>query len=72
MFTFIETAATTILLLLVMIFVLHLIRGDAGDWFVSKFRIGEGFGKVKDTLPKPTTGTDTSTTQPPIPIGENG
>lgn len=64
MFTFIETAATAILLLIVMIFVLHMIRGDAGEWFVSKFRIGDSFEKITGSPSTPNIPT-TGTTQPP-------
>lgn len=49
MFSIIETVATTILLLLLMIFVIHLLRGDALEWLVSKFQVGglsEGVGRI--------------------------
>lgn len=39
MFSIIETIATVVLLLLLMMFVLHLIRGDAADWLTSKFQV---------------------------------
>jgi len=41
MFRIIESFATAILLLLVMMFVLHLIQGDAWEWLTSKFRVSD-------------------------------
>jgi hypothetical protein len=39
MFSIIETIATVVLLLLLMMFILHVIRGDAVDWLTSKFQV---------------------------------
>lgn len=41
MFSIIETLATAILLILVMIFILHLLSGDAGEWLASKFSVAD-------------------------------
>lgn len=54
MFSIIETIATAILLILLMIFVLHLIRGDAGEWLTSKFRIASGDTDESQPSPVPT------------------
>lgn len=42
MFSIIETVATAILLLLIMMLVLHLIYGDAGEWILNKFKVDNG------------------------------
>lgn len=53
-----ETFATSILLILLAVFVLHLIRGDAMGWVTSKFSVFEpqlGTGNSSSdhrTLPK--------------------
>ncbi len=59
MFSIIETIATAILLIILMILIIHLIRGDAGEWLLSKFQI-EGLAKVVDSIPKPAGSTTTS------------
>lgn len=52
MYRIIETFATVILLLLIMMFILHVIRGDAADWLISKFRVdGEDIKLPPSTLP---------------------
>lgn len=65
MFSIIETLATAILLILVMIFILHLLSGDAGEWLASKFSVQDstsiskhmGFHSTNQTS---TTGTGTA------------
>lgn len=53
MFRIIESFATAILLILVMIFVLHLIQGDAWEWLVSKFRVSGGNDELPSVPPLP-------------------
>jgi len=42
MSTVIETVATVVLLILLMIFISHIIKGDGTDWLKSKFTAASG------------------------------
>jgi hypothetical protein len=72
MSSIVETLATAILLVLVMIFVLHLINGDAGEWIASKFKVASGIHPTTPTSNAPaSTGTSGGNTSGP-PIGAYG
>ncbi len=67
MYRFIETVATAILLLLLMMFVLHLIRGDAWDWLLSKFQVGGGDEGIGENPSPPSTPNIPNDPLPPPP-----
>jgi hypothetical protein len=57
MFSIIETVATAVILLLLMMLAIHLIRGDAGEWLVNKFRVDAGVSDTTTDTPS-TNGND--------------
>jgi hypothetical protein len=46
----IESIATIVLLILVMIFITHLLKGDAKEWIVSKYAASDNQGSVISSL----------------------
>lgn len=68
MFRIIETLSTAILLVLIMILVLHLIRGDALEWIGSKFQIG--VEEVTKSTPSPQPPSIPNDPLPPPPSNQ--
>jgi hypothetical protein len=54
MFSIIETFATAVLLLLAMMLIIHILRGDAAEWLTNKFVVDAGTKPVPAPTPNQT------------------